>query len=912
MDGTRAVAEHGQEADRHLLEDIARAALARAAGGGAAWEVRPGTPWTHVAPAGAARREQGWKLHVSATPLSAPVVLSRAADVLIRHGSAFKFAATLKTTAMLVGRNYERGGSGKFITVYPADDDLFLTLAAELHDAVAGLPGPRILSDRPWRTGSPVHYRYGVFSGVRRLTNDGSYDVALRAPDGTLVADQRQAWFTPPPWATSPVPEPAADPAGRKGSAVVLLNDRFVVRGAIRHGNKGGVYRAEDRVTGGEVIVKEARAHAAAALDGTDARDLLRHEAAMLDVLAPLGLAPRKVDLFEQGGNLFLAEEVVPGDQLRHWVAGQAAALTRESDAHARGLDPGTAAAMARKLVALVAAVHDRGYVLRDLNPNNVIVTPDGDLRLIDLEMVTEPGTPTGRAYTPGYGPPEVVDGQDTGPAPERTADLFSLGATLFHIGSGVDPVLPADLPAAEARPAHERFAVLVDAAGHAHPAVAALAPLILGLVAHDPADRWSLDRARAFLAAPPPRHAAAEPPGDRLPAAARDLMLRDGLAHIIATQAGPEAGRLWPAGAFGDTTDPLNVQYGAAGVLAVLVRAARGRPEPVARGLDDAIGRLAAWIDARLRDVPQLLPGLYFGRSGTAWALHEAARHLGDEPMAARALQLARDLPATWPNPDVCHGAAGAGLAALALWRATGDEGFAKQAAGYADALAMAAQRRPEGVMWQIPRDFDSGLAGLLHYGYAHGVAGIGTFLLLTGTALDRPAYVDLAREAGDTLARVAIEDGDSAWWPSGEGSPKERLTHWCSGSSGVGTFLARLGALTGERHRLDLARRAATAVRLARWHASPAACHGLAGDAQFLLDMADATGDPAYRAWAEELATAIHARHAVRDGRVVTPDEHHVEVTPGYNTGLAGTLDLLLRLRHGGGRMWVPGEAW
>ncbi|MDX3333358.1 hypothetical protein PV620_17525, partial [Streptomyces sp. ME02-6978a] len=53
------------------------------------------------------------------------------------------------------------------------DPELFRRLARRLHAATLGLRGPRILSDRPYAPGSLVHYRYGVFGGVRTTTNDG-------------------------------------------------------------------------------------------------------------------------------------------------------------------------------------------------------------------------------------------------------------------------------------------------------------------------------------------------------------------------------------------------------------------------------------------------------------------------------------------------------------------------------------------------------------------------------------------------------------------------------------------------------------------------------------------------------------------------------------------------------------------
>ena len=69
------------EIDDYVLADLLRAALARTQGGSP--QVSEDQFWTRVAPDGYGFQEQGWKLHVSATPLSAPVVLARCAGILL-------------------------------------------------------------------------------------------------------------------------------------------------------------------------------------------------------------------------------------------------------------------------------------------------------------------------------------------------------------------------------------------------------------------------------------------------------------------------------------------------------------------------------------------------------------------------------------------------------------------------------------------------------------------------------------------------------------------------------------------------------------------------------------------------------------------------------------------------------------
>jgi hypothetical protein len=151
------------------------------------WVVEKRSTWTHVSPPVPSHRIQGWKLHVSATVVSAPEVLKACAPILIEAKTHFKFASTARSLLILNDRRCPRGNSGKFITVYPLEDGQLSDLAARLHQATIGMAGPVILSDAPYIQGSLVHYRYGAFDGLEVLTNDGTYTHCIIDPDGNPV-----------------------------------------------------------------------------------------------------------------------------------------------------------------------------------------------------------------------------------------------------------------------------------------------------------------------------------------------------------------------------------------------------------------------------------------------------------------------------------------------------------------------------------------------------------------------------------------------------------------------------------------------------------------------------------------------------------------------------------------------------
>ena len=896
--------------DSFPLREIVTILLA-GQGAGQRWRVQEDEQWCHVIPADHPLRLQGWKLHLSTTWLSAPIVLHRAAQVLVEQGCAFKFAATMDRVWGLTQKNAERQSAGKFLTAYPRDDEHLRALAPLLDQATAGLPGPVILSDHPLRPGSLVHYRYGAFAGVPVLTNDATHENRLEAPDGTLVEDHRAPWFCPPPWAELPFPgPPGRSPKPPAEPVAVLLGGRFRVRQAIRHSARGGVFRATDQQTGEEVVVKQARAHLGGMNPANDAWDELGREAEMLAQLAEV--APRPVQLFEDGPHRFLAMAALDGETFGMWVRRCWQRMPGE-DLAVVGPPTAEALAMADRLADLVDAVHACGLVYRDLSPNNVMVGPDGTLRLIDAELAARPGDWVPFAHTPGFVAPELVDGPVMGPAAGPAADRFALGALLCHLVTGGPPVFTADTPAdaagtdrPHARTRQQRIALLLRYASARNPAAQRLAPAILGLTADDPDARWATARLREALR----RNEPGDPTGAGEPQAVlepelQQRLLSDGLAHLVAAACEDAPDQFMASNHRGVKGDSCNVQAGVAGVLAVLVRASE---QLGTESLRAAVARLAGWLDRRRLTAQQLLPGLYFGRAGTAWALFDAARLLDDDGLATRALELATALPVRWPNPDITFGTAGAGLASLHLWYQTKEPALLDRANATVDHLLETAQRTDGRVFWQIPTDFDSRLAGVTQLGFAHGVAGIGAFLLAAWQATGREDARQVAEQAGHTLAGTAVREGGMAYWPnllSGPGESDMRY-HWCSGASGVGTFLARLGQATGEPRYRQLAHEAAVAVWRTRWLHGLAACHGLPGDGELLLDLA-ATGGVRYRDWAEEIAAAIYVRLGEQHGRLVGSDEPDGRVFLDFNTGYAGVVGFALRLVHGGPRWWM-----
>jgi serine/threonine protein kinase len=145
---------------------------------------------------------------------------------------------------------------------------------------------------------------------------------------------------------------------------------------------------------------------------------------------------PRIARLYDAGvdggGVPYLAMEYVEGEPLVAWC-------------DARGLDEAARIQMFLQLLNVVAYAHGRQVIHRDLKPSNILVTGDGEVRLLDfgtarlLQPQTDAASLTrvyGIALTPEYASPELLRGESI----DTRSDIYSLGVVLHELLTGVRP----------------------------------------------------------------------------------------------------------------------------------------------------------------------------------------------------------------------------------------------------------------------------------------------------------------------------------------------------------------------------------------------------------------------------------------------------------------------------------------
>lgn len=213
-----------------------------------------------------------------------------------------------------------------------------------------------------------------------------------------------------------------------------LLKRRYRVIGLLGQGGFGAVYKAQDiEFSNRLVAIKEMSKYHLSTKELQEATAAFKSEAQLLAGLTHPNL-PRIYEQFSEENRWYLVMDFIEGETLDEYLAKKGLRYLPVPEVIEIGL----------QLCSVLRYLHSRQppIIFRDLKPDNIMRTPDGQLYLIDFGIARHfkqgQAKDTTALGSPGYAAPEQYGKAQSTP---RT-DIYSLGATLHHLLSGDDPAL--------------------------------------------------------------------------------------------------------------------------------------------------------------------------------------------------------------------------------------------------------------------------------------------------------------------------------------------------------------------------------------------------------------------------------------------------------------------------------------
>jgi eukaryotic-like serine/threonine-protein kinase len=204
---------------------------------------------------------------------------------------------------------------------------------------------------------------------------------------------------------------------------------RYEIERVLGVGGAGVVYRATDLELGETVAIKTLRPEVVAG--GAAALERFKDEIRLARRLSHPNVV-RIHDLGEDAGTYFITMEYVAGVSL-HELLERAGALPAP-----------VTLAVGRQLCHALAVAHSHGVIHRDIKPQNIMLQPDGLLKVMDFgvarlaERIGGGMTVTGMVVgTPAYMAPEQLLGEEV----DARADVYAAGVALYECLTGRRPI---------------------------------------------------------------------------------------------------------------------------------------------------------------------------------------------------------------------------------------------------------------------------------------------------------------------------------------------------------------------------------------------------------------------------------------------------------------------------------------
>ena len=805
--------------------------------------------------------KSGWKIHISSTPNNSKNILEIVAKICCEYKTSFKFIMDEKIRDMSNGKTWSRSSSGKFITVYPNSTNEFELLIEILYKSLKKFTGPYILTDKRYKDCKVLYYRYGTISPEVLRYADGREFHLFDSPN--LEVDRRQPYYYKPSWVAPPSFEEKSEIEDITAE-LSLKNGRYLIENVISFSTSGGVYIASDRQNyNNKVVIKEARPYTLTNIyHDYDAIDSLKKEYENLVLLNEVNCIPNPVDYFIEWEHTFMVQEYIDYDSLNDFSASKSIMLNPSPTKVEIKQFNDLIEKLFLNISMSVKSIHDLGYSINDLSPNNIMISEKSlDIKIIDLEGLVEINNRKNvyTMTTPGYTPKYTGDNRNS-----FLNDLYGLGAIMFDtLFSGtIFKSIKADF-----------YEKIIGRVKKDYQLSNKICYLILELTSSS-SKIENVDEVIRVLRSSKNHYSLLTNVTDK-----SNYDFRNKLKYHLENQLENKKLKdfLFPL-----RQNDFNVEHGLFGIYHIINYCKDVKQDKKVLGQCINVNTIVEKVK---------LPGLYNGKSGIAWVLME----LGYEEEAVKIIQLANLESRDIKNYSLYCGLSGISLTNLYFYLKLEDKNYLNKAIELANIIMSNSNKNDKGLYWKNEEQEKK-------IGYLEGSTGISLLFIYLFYITKNPTYLNIAKSSlNHDLSFVETHFNNVK---SLSVSYDENITkvspYIDSGSAGVVLVLLRLLKydMNAEKSYKELFDELIIDCQRI-YTAYPTFFEGLSGLGNTLLDCYNFTSNPKYKEFALQIAETIKCYELEIDEKEsCIPGVHLLRSSNDFATGTSGVLGFMERL--------------
>lgn len=568
----------------------------------------------------------------------------------------------------------------------------------------------------------------------------------------------------------------------------------YIILKSLKQSQKNDVVKClyiKSLINFGICVIKEGTYGDSKDKEGRDIKDKLMWQKQLHEQLQDKVRLPKYLGSFEENGNYYLVIERIKGLSL--------AKLCKEKFRDIRyGLLTGNKLGIhflnyMIQLTSVLESLHENQIVHRDVSANNFIISSTGKVSVIDMELSYSLSqnlpSPPFQLGTYGYMSPQ----QESMQLPSTKDDIFSLGAIMLQIWTGISPT---KLTYAQVEQIHRKVIFFIPDQSFADMVIQCLHP--------DREKRPALNEIRMVIEEYKKNLTAKKIRSLTKPALFTNNEITDTIQNVISTIASPLLADEENGWFSEDHNKPTlfekskinkgwyaSFNKGAAGIIYLLSRAKKSGFDT---GRNDIyVQKALSLIEKKYIDqLPEVSPGLCFGSSGIAASLSTAIEEKLFEPLPAHFNWIDKLITIENSNLDFAQGITGHGIANWLCSRFLQEQQMQKRLENYVDRLLASQEKNGAWISHGDKNKIK------ITRGFARGVAGNTYFLLEYAKHYQEREPLAAAKNALQWLIKISKRRKNSVEWLSQ--SNKNIGYSFSEGSAGIALAFIKAYTLLGE----------------------------------------------------------------------------------------------------------------